>query len=81
MFKKIAKTLALLSCTSFAAITQAANIYTLSGTQPFGFSGFPLFVQSWSQTATYTNVSITMPLADLSAPPISGVQGTAHLMR
>ena len=66
---------------AFAAITQAANIYTLSGPGLFGFSGFPLFVQSWSQTTTYTNVSITMPLADLSAPPISGVQGTVYLMR
>lgn len=78
MFKKTLATLACVACSAFA---QAANMYTLSGPQPFGFGGFALLVQSWSQTTTYTNVSITMPLADFSTPPSAGVEGTVYLMR
>ena len=66
---------------ALSAITHAANIFTLSGPQPFGFSGFPLLMQSWSQTTTYTNVSITMPLADFSTPVNAGVEGKVYLMR
>jgi hypothetical protein len=75
------KTIAIMACLAFSAVTHAANIFTLSGPSPFGFGGFALQMQSWNQTTTYTNVSITMPLADLSGPPIAGVEGTVYLMR
>ena len=78
MYKKI---FWLVACVAFSAITHAANIYTLSGPAPFGFGGFPLLVQSWNQTTTYTNVSITMPLADFSTPLNAGVEGKVYLMR
>lgn len=78
MYKSI---LWLVACVGFSAVTHAANIFTLSGQAPFGFGGFPLLVQSWNQTTTFANVSITMPLADFSNPPIAGVEGTVYLMR
>ena len=78
MFTKAVVWLSYVAC---AAVAQAANIPSLLGPKPFGFGGFPLFVQSWNQTTTYTNVSITMPLADLSTQPGAGVKGTVYLMR
>jgi hypothetical protein len=34
---------------------------------------------AWSQAATYTGVTITMPLEDNTLPPIGGVEGTVYL--
>jgi hypothetical protein len=58
---------------------QAANIITTTGTSPFGFTGQPAFVLSWSQSAGYTGVTITMPLVDNTPTPLSGVEGTVYL--
>jgi hypothetical protein len=60
---------------------QAANVFNITGPDPFGFANQIVLVQAWAQGATYSNVSISMPLADLSSGgPIAGVEGTVYLM-
>ncbi|MEJ2684557.1 MAG: hypothetical protein P8Z71_09200 [Candidatus Sulfobium sp.] len=77
----------LLSCFIFFAliatggISHAANILNITGPSPFGFQNQTVLVEGWSQSGTYSNVSITMPLRDESTgSPIAGVEGTVYLM-
>lgn len=60
---------------------QAANVFSVTGPAPFSITGEIADVISWTQTTTFANVTITMPLEDITAGgPISGVEGTAYLM-
>ncbi len=62
-------------------VGHAANILNITGPAPFGFANQIVMVEAWSQPATYSNVSITMPLMDGSLDgPIAGVEGTVYLM-
>ncbi|MEJ2697314.1 MAG: hypothetical protein P8013_11775 [Candidatus Sulfobium sp.] len=62
-------------------VGHAANVLTITGPQPFGFYNQIVMVEGWSQTVTYSNVSITMPLVDQSVEgPIGGVEGTVYLV-
>ena len=64
-----------------AGVGHAANVLTITGPAPFGFANQIVMVEAWSQSATYTNVSITLPLEDNSVGgPIGGVEGTVYLM-
>ena len=75
--KFTAMTVVLAAC----AVSNAANILTISGPSPFGFFNPQVLVEGWTQTGTFTNVSITMPFEDNSlSGPISGVEGTVYLM-
>jgi len=68
-------------CISLCGVAQAANIYTVTGVSPFGFQNQHVIYESWSQSITYTNVSISAPLKDGSSPaPIAGVEGTVYLV-
>ena len=59
----------------------AATIYDVSGPSPFGFNNQNPVAIGWSSSLAYTHVSITIPLADLSAGgPMSGVEGAIYLM-
>jgi hypothetical protein len=59
----------------------AANIFSVTGASLFGLESPPQAL-GWNQTATYTNVSITMPLRDSTAGgPIATLEGTVYLMR
>jgi hypothetical protein len=64
-----------------SGVTQAANVFSITGSSTFGFANQKVLVQAWSQVSIYSNVTITMPLADLSSGgPIGGVEGTVYLM-
>ena len=64
-----------------AGSAQAANIYNVTGPSPFGFQNQHVLYVSWSQSITYTNVSISVPLQDgSSGGPIAGVEGTMYLV-
>jgi hypothetical protein len=59
---------------------QADNVFTVTGTNSFGFGG-SIFASGLRLSTTYTGVSITMQLGDLSSGgPIGGTEGTAYLM-
>lgn len=59
----------------------AATIYDVTGPSPFGFNNQNPVAIGWSSSIAYSNVSITIPLADLSAGgPMTGVEGTIYLM-
>ena len=80
----INKWLALAACVCMASVTSLANaeiIYDVTGPSPFGFANQNPAAAGWSQTATFTNVTISAPLADLTAgAPLPGQQGTVYLM-
>jgi hypothetical protein len=60
---------------------RGGTIINVSGPQPFGFSGQTNFVFGWNQTTSYSNVSGSMPLADLTAGgPVGGVEGTIYFV-
>lgn len=62
-------------------VAHAANVFNITGPTPFGFANQTVLVQAWTHLATYSNVSITMPMEDNSAGgPIGGVEGTVYLM-
>lgn len=68
-------------CLCGAGMVQAATLYQVNGTNAFGFSGQGLFVVAWSQSNSYSNVSISAPLQDSSSGgPMSGTEGTAYLV-
>lgn len=72
---------ALTALLSLSAAAHAATVYDLTGPSPFGFANQNPAAAGWSQTVTYTDVTISAPLADLSSGgPIAGVQGTVYLM-
>lgn len=78
MFHRLTTLAVLLASTS---ALHAGNLLTVTGTSPSGFYNQTSFVWGWSQAATYTNVTITMPLEDETTPnPIGGVEGTVYLM-
>jgi hypothetical protein len=60
---------------------QADTLYEVGGPQPFGFVNQHVMTMSWSQSNTYTNVSISAPLADFSnGGPIGGTEGIVYLV-
>jgi hypothetical protein len=70
----------LLVCLTGSAVASGANIFNVTGSPAFSF-GNGLLMEGWTQAATYSNVSISMPLADGTiGGPIVGVQGTVYLM-
>jgi hypothetical protein len=63
-----------------AATTQAANVFTVTGSNGFGFAG-SVIVEGWSQTVGYTGVTITAPLEDFTpGGPIGTVEGVVYLV-
>jgi hypothetical protein len=58
------------------------NIFTVTGFfGSFGFVNQTVLVTGWSQTVTYTGVTITAPLEDTSlGGPIAGVEGVVYLV-
>ena len=75
------KAAALTALLASSVTAHAATIFNVTGPTPFGFVNQSPAAEGWSQASTYTNVSITIPLADLSAGgPIPGVQGTVYLV-
>ena len=57
-----------------------ANILNVTGTNSFSFTGQAAFVVGWTQTATYSGVTVSMPLQDNTPTPLIGVEGTVYLM-
>jgi hypothetical protein len=71
----------LMALLATASLVDAANIINATGPSPFGFGNAGVFVTAWAQGVAYANVSIAMPLEDLSSGgPIGGVEGTIYLM-
>jgi len=65
----------------WSVAAQAANVFDVTGPAPFGFFSQEVSVIGWSQATTYTNVSITAPLRDISTGgPIGGVEGVVYLV-
>ena len=64
-----------------SATLPAATIYSVSGINPFGgYFGQSTMDFGWSQSSTFTGVTIALPLADLTmGGPISGTEGTVYL--
>jgi hypothetical protein len=59
----------------------AANVFTVTGSPGFALVSEFAEVVSWNQSSTYANVTITMPLEDVtSGGPIGGVEGTVYLL-
>jgi hypothetical protein len=81
MLNKLLRIAALIALLIVSTGGYAATIYNVTGPSPFGFANQNPAALGWSQTGTYTNVSITAPLADLtSGGPIGGVEGTVYLV-
>lgn len=78
MFNKIAN--AALIVATAVSLRGVPLLISTTGTSPFGFTGQPAFVIGWNQAVNYTNVTITMPLQDNTATPLSGVEGTVYLV-
>ncbi|MGE8317766.1 MAG: hypothetical protein ACN6O3_03410 [Comamonas sp.] len=78
----LARALCILCCGFFGAgALQAATLYNVTGPDPFGFVNQHVMPMAWSQTNTYTNVTISAPLADFSnGGPIGGTEGTVYLV-
>src|SRR5579862_305926 len=68
-------------CLLCFSTAQAANLYNVTGASTFGFVNQHVMYMTWSQSVTYTNVSISVPLEDGSAGgPIAGTEGTMYLV-
>lgn len=79
--KTLQKLAFLAAALALSAVAHAENIFTTTGPQPFGFANQLAMVTGWSHTSGYQNVSIVMPLADLTnGGPIAGTEGTVYLM-
>lgn len=70
----------LLGMSAAPSPTVAATIYSQSGLPGFGFNGQPDLLYGFGLTSSWQNVSIVMPLKDLTTSgPLSGVEGTFYL--
>jgi hypothetical protein len=78
MYHRFAFFVALLAT---SAVAHGANILSITGPSPFGFANQIALTSAWRLTSAYSNVSITMPLADdPGGSPTGGVEGTVYLM-
>ena len=69
-----------LGMSATSAPTAAATIYSESGPPGFGFNGQADLLYAFKTTSSWQNVSIIMPLADLTpGKPLSGVEGRFYL--
>jgi hypothetical protein len=77
----ICRLLGIVTLLSANVALHAANIFNVTGPTPFNITGEIADVISWGQSTAYTNVTITMPLADVTGGgPIGGVEATVYLM-